>query len=64
MGKVLLTARKITFASQMKMKEKGLVKRRFKTDGSQRGEGWGGWVKQEMGIQEGTCWDEHRGWKC
>ena len=21
--------------------------------------GLGGWVKMEMGIKEGTCWDDH-----
>ena len=32
---------------------------REQTEGSWRGGGWGGWIKQVTEIQEGTC-DEHQ----
>ena len=35
------------------------LKSRKQTEGCSRGVGWGGWARQMMGIEEGTCWDAH-----
>ena len=34
------------------------IENKLRVAGGVLGEGWGGWVKQVMGIKEGTC-DEH-----
>ena len=44
---------------RQKQTKKQILNYREQTDGCQKEGGWGGWVKQVIGIKEDTC-DEHQ----